>query len=603
MDSVVKMLPDNVANQIAAGEVVVRPSSVVKELMENAIDAGAKKIEVVIRDSGKGLIQVKDDGSGMNEMDARMCLERHATSKIKSGDDLTKIYTLGFRGEALPSIASVSQMEIKTRIDGEELGYGIRIEGSRVVEQDYCQAERGTSISVHNLFYNTPARRKFLKSDTVEFKHIMDEFQYMSLANPDVYFSLYHNDRLYHQLYPGSLKQRIVQIFGNHFENRLINVKETTDYLHVNGFVGKPDNAKKSRGEQFIFVNNRFIKSYYLNLAVYQAYENLIPDKSYPFFCLFIQIDPERVDVNVHPAKQEIKFEDEKFVFNIIRASVKHALVSYSVPTIDFEQNPGLLYKHKLDSVSTKESSSTSSNPPKQNVDWSRKSPGKEDWDDFYNNVKSTGEELTQGIDTQIDEIDFEEDLNNPSEGFDPIQIKSAYILNSIKSGIVIIDQKNAHERILYEQFRKQRTNVKNNSQSALFPEMIKLNAQESEAMEELIPSLKDFGFVIEPFGVKTFIIQGTPEILLSGTINKVEYLTEIISEFLEEKDSAENFNDKMAHILARNLCVRKNQVLNQQEMKQLVNQLFGCEDPTLSPSGKKCFVTFKSEDLEKLFA
>ena len=300
----IKMLPDVVANQIAAGEVVVRPASVVKELMENAIDAQATKISVVIRDSGKTLIQVTDNGSGMSEMDARMALERHATSKISTSEDLQKLYSLGFRGEALPSIASVSQIEIKTKIREEELGLCLEVHGSELIRQEYCQAQTGTSISVSNLFYNTPARRKFLKTDTVEFKHILDTFQQLALAYPEIHLSLHHNERQYHQLYPGNLKKRIVQIFGNLYEKRLLAVKENTDYLKVTGFIGQPDYVKKSRNEQFFYINNRFVKNYRLTVAVFQAYEKLIPDKTYPFFCLFLQMDPDKIDVNVHPTKE-----------------------------------------------------------------------------------------------------------------------------------------------------------------------------------------------------------------------------------------------------------------------------------------------------------
>ncbi|WP_236971568.1 DNA mismatch repair endonuclease MutL [Membranihabitans marinus] len=605
MEGVIKMLPDKVANQIAAGEVVERPSSVVKELLENAIDAGATKIEVVIKDAGKTLIQIKDNGSGMSEMDARMCVERHATSKIKTGDDLSHIYTLGFRGEALPSIASISQTKIETRLHEEELGYVVKVEGSKITQQDYCQATPGTTITVQQLFYNTPARRKFLKSDTVEFKHILDEFQHMALANPEVYFSLHHNDRLYHQLYPGPLKQRIVQIFGNHYENKLIHLQEQTEYLHVNGFIGKPENAKKSRGEQFVFVNNRFIKSHYLNHAVYQAYGSILAEKTYPFFCVFLQIDPDKIDVNVHPAKHEIKFEDEKFIFNLIRAAVKHALVQHSVPVIDFDQNPGFQFKAQSNSIDTKFSKGLGQTSVKQSRPTEeRYSPHKkeQDWSGFYNDVKQTSQEVEQNLaDDKTGEIEFKEE--STFTHFEPIQIKKSYILSSIKSGILLVDQQNAHERILFEKLLHERDKISKNTQTALFPEVIKLNAVETEILENLLPTLKAFGFVIEPFGVRTFIIQGSPEILLINNSEQVSIIRQLIDEFADYTTSKMDINEIMAQKLAKNLCVKRNQLLKQPEMQQIINQLFASLDPTVSPSGKKCFVTLKSEDLEKLFA
>lgn len=601
MKGYIKMLPDVVANQIAAGEVVVRPASVVKELMENAIDAQAKKITVVIRDSGKTLIQITDDGTGMSEMDARMALERHATSKIKSSEDLYNLYSLGFRGEALPSIASVSQLELKTKTSEEELGICLRVHGSELISQEYCQAQTGTSISVSQLFYNTPARRKFLKSDTVEFKHILDTFQRLALAYPEIHFALYHNDRLYYQLYPGNLRKRIVQIFGNVYENRLIPVKENTDYLQISGYIGKPEYAKKSRGEQFLFINNRFIKNFRLDNAVYRAYDRMIAEKSYPLFCLFLQLDPDKIDVNVHPAKEEVKLEDENFIYNIIMSSVKHALVQHSVPKLDFDQDPDFVLRPQ---PSTHTEKPSRSNKISQ-ISWERERPSQHDaatWDDFYDRIRKSGEEITDEVpDTTTSSIPYSDEEGK--DEFIPIQIKNNYILSSIKSGILLIDQQNAHERILFERFVDQRKTKPIHSQTLLFPEIMQLSSNESLIMEEILPHVRNLGFLIEPFGRNTYVLQGMPDIPMLENRDKLGIIRQILDEFSEERTGGPDINEKIAHIFAKNFRVKKNKKLNPVEIKTLVNQLFACHEPAISPSGKKCFITFNTDDIEKQFS
>ena len=597
----IKMLPDVVANQIAAGEVVVRPASAVKELMENAIDAQAGKIEVIIQDSGKTKIQVIDSGSGMSEMDARMCLERHATSKISSNEDLQRLFSLGFRGEALPSIASVSQLELKTRLEEEDMGIRLEVHGSEVLKQEYCQAEKGTSITISNLFYNTPARRKFLKSDTVEFKHILDTFQQLALAYPDIHFSLYHNDRLYHQLYPGNLKHRIVQIFGNPYEQRLIHVKENTDYLNVTGYVGKPENAKKSRGEQYLYINNRYIRNFRLTLAVYQAYEKLIDENCYPFFCLFLQMDPEKMDVNVHPTKQEIKLEDESFVFNILQSAVKHALMQYSVPIIDFDQDPRFIHQPQTRSHTEKPSSTNTSGTWQSSDDRPQKNWSSKTWDEFYDKVQKSGEEI-ENSESEEESTLIKLREEGTDEHFAPIQIKNSYIISSIKSGIVIIDQKNAHERILYEKFLDQKENQSLNAQSMLFPEVLHFSPSESLAMEKLAPVISSYGFVVEPFGKNAYVLQAMPDILLMDSREKIDIIHQVLDEYQEDRKLGPTIHETIARLLARNMSIRRNRRLSGEEIKELVHQLFACKEPAVSPSGHKCFVTFKSEDLEKLF-
>lgn len=599
----IKMLPDVVANQIAAGEVIVRPSSAVKELMENAIDAQASKIEVIIQNSGKTKIQVIDTGMGMSEMDARMCLERHATSKISTSEDLQKIFSLGFRGEALPSMASVSQMELKTKLEGEEMGIRLEVHGSEVVAQEYCQAQKGTSITISNLFYNTPARRKFLKSDTVEFKHILDTFQQLALAYPDIHFTLYHNERQYHQLYPANLKQRIVQIYGNHYENRLIHVKEDTEYLILSGFVGKPENAKKSRGEQFLYINNRYVKSYRLTTAVFQAYDRLIDQNSYPFFCLFIQMDPEKMDINVHPTKQEIKLEDENFVFNIVQSAVKHALMQHSIPTIEFEENRPFGLQPESKSLTVKPSTTNPSMPWRPDDVRPGNSWPADSWDEFYEEIKKSGKAIEIQQPGEKNTAHPNLGLEARSEQFSPVQIKNSYIISPIKSGIVIVDQKNAHERILYEKFLDQLEQQNLNAQSLLFPEVLHLNPEESRIMEKISPVVRDYGFVIEPFGKHAFVLQAMPDILLLDTKDKIKIIHQILDEYQENRRLGPTLHETVAQLFAKNMSIKRNRKLSDEEIKELIHQLFGCKEPAVSPTGKKCFITFKSEDLEKQFA
>lgn len=598
----IKMLPDVVANQIAAGEVIVRPASAVKELMENAIDAQAGKIEVIIQDAGRTKIQVIDTGMGMSEMDARMCLERHATSKISNSEDLQKLFSLGFRGEALPSMASVSQMELKTKLEEEEMGIRLVVHGSEVVSQEYCQARTGTSITLSNLFYNTPARRKFLKSDTVEFKHILDTFQHLALAYPDIHFTLYHNDRLYHQLYPANLKQRIVQIFGNHYENRLIHVKEDTEYLNLSGYVGKPEYAKKSRGEQFLYINNRYIKSYRLNTAVFQAYDRLIDQNAFPFFCLFIQMDPERMDINVHPTKQEIKLEDENFVYNIVLSAVKHALVQHSIPTLEFDENQPFELQPDSKSLTLKPSSSSGASWQPDNFRSANNWPS-ENWKAFYDEIKKSGKDIRSQPQNEITESHQELDLKTHSGQFSPVQIKNSYIISPIKSGIMIVDQKNAHERILYEKFLQQQEHKTLNAQSLLFPEILHLNPEESRIMKIILPVIEDYGFVIEPFGKDAFVLRALPDILLLDTKDKINIIRQILDEYHEDRKLGPTLHETVAQLFAKNMSIKRNQKLSEEEIKELIHQLFSCKEPAVSPTGKKCFITFKSEDLEKQFA
>ncbi|HTD42504.1 MAG TPA: DNA mismatch repair endonuclease MutL, partial [Mucilaginibacter sp.] len=475
MPDIIQLLPDSVANQIAAGEVVQRPASAVKELIENAIDAGADKIQLILRDAGKSLIQVIDNGCGMSLTDARMSFERHATSKIRKAEDLFAIRTMGFRGEAMASIAAIAQVELKTRRHEDELGTCILIEGSEVMSQQACSANTGTSISVRNLFYNTPARRNFLKSDPVEMRHIIDEFQRVVLANPGIFFTMHHNGQEVYHLPANSLKQRIVHLFGNSYNQRLVPVEEDTSIIKLHGYVGKPEFARKTRGEQFFFVNNRFIKDAYLNHAVLTAFEELLPDESYPLYVLFIDIDPSKIDINVHPTKTEIKYQDEKSIYAIIRSAVKRSLGKYNItPTLDFDQENSIGHliteKPMEQIVQPTISFNPDFNPfakevPKaeRGTTYSRdtseyqRTPIPQNWDTLYE-ISKRESSVQQEMHGEVTIPVQEQEVSKSSER-QLFQIHNRYILSQIKSGFMLINQQAAHERILYERFLHQLDN------------------------------------------------------------------------------------------------------------------------------------------------
>ncbi|MEL6924279.1 MAG: DNA mismatch repair endonuclease MutL, partial [Bacteroidota bacterium] len=479
MADVIQLLPDAIANQIAAGEVIQRPASVVKELLENSVDAGATNIKLIVKDAGKGLIQIIDNGCGMSDTDARMCFERHATSKIKRAKDLFEIRTMGFRGEAMASIAAVAQVEMRTRRHNDDLGTRLVMEASEIKKQEPCQCSAGTSISVKNLFFNVPARRNFLKSNTVEMRHILDEFQRIAIAHPDLFFSLHHNNTEVFHLPKGNLRQRIVGVLGSKYNKKLVPVAEETDALKLSGFIGKPEFAKKTRGDQFFYVNDRFIKSGYLNHAVVSAFEDLLPKETYPLYVIFIEIDPARVDINVHPTKQEIKFDDERLVYNYLKVAVRHALGQYSItPTLDFEQevslNPYLAPsrqnitppERREPREDTPQTITRSSDFSKVSNPSQRERNNLDNWQKIYEGLDELGLSAndTPGetpdvegpvtIESQWDSPGSE--LDDSSKSFskqskEPYQIHASYIVSQIKSGFLLIDQQAAHERILYE--------------------------------------------------------------------------------------------------------------------------------------------------------
>ncbi|MCP9200907.1 DNA mismatch repair endonuclease MutL [Gramella sp. GC03-9] len=618
MSNIIQLLPDHVANQIAAGEVVQRPASVIKELLENSIDAKASRIQVVIKDAGKTLIQIVDDGQGMGLTDARMCFERHATSKIKLADDLFSLKTKGFRGEALASIAAIAHVELKTKTEEDEVGTCIKIEGSEVVSQDPCVTPKGTSICVKNLFYNIPARRNFLKSDNVETRHIIDEFQRVALAHPDISFSLIHNGSELFQLPPTNFRQRITNILGGKTNEKLVPVEEDTEIVKISGFVGKPEFAKKSRGEQFFFVNNRFIKSPYLNHAVVASFDGLLKEKSYPTYFLYLEVDPKSIDINIHPTKTEIKFDDEHALYAILKSAIKHSLGQFNVaPVLDFERDSELdtpyEFKNK-DASAPQVEVDRNFNPfqneyPKQSYSggttqsFRREKPAQ--WESLYSGMQQETE-----TDVDIKQIEFESEevtgnlFGSKEEGPEKstFQLQKKFIVSTLKSGILVIDQHRAHTRILYEELLKNITVSAAVSQQLLFPLRLQFNNHEIEMLKDLKESLEQTGFIFAEIARGEVEITGIPTMISESEVQIL--LEQLLADF--EKDVPDNGfsqTDLLAKSLANSMAVRSGTLLNTVEQQHIVNKLFACKEPGLSPFNKTVFTTVSVDELDKKFA
>ncbi len=605
-------MPDNIANQIAAGEVIQRPASAVKELLENAVDSGADDIRLFIQDAGKALIQVVDNGKGMSETDARMAFERHATSKIRNIDDLFHIRTMGFRGEALASIAAVAQVELKTRRPEDETGISIGIENSRVIRQEPVATPAGTSIAMKNLFFNVPARRNFLKTNPAEMRHIVDEFIRVTLAFPSIFFSLTSNGQELMHLEKGSLKQRIVQILGSSHASKLVSVQENTDYLNIYGFVGKPETAKKTRGDQYLFVNNRFIRSAYLNHAVMGAYKDMIPAESFPLYVLFIDLDPTQIDVNVHPTKQEIKFEDERVVYAFVQAAVKHSLAQFSItPTLDFDLDPSI---QRLDAVSkpvTEEkiaavaSSSLYKTFTQKNqahfIEPTNKSELRH-WKDFYEGPATTGGDVVGGAETASAEQRTGATVKiQPIEGAPLQQLLNTYIVTPTNRSFILVHQQAAHERILYERYIAAAAGQHIPSQKSLFPVTLTLSAPDAILLSELLPDLQPLGYTIEPFGKDSFIIQGSPGDTGQGDEKStLENLLEQYKHFTSEIRFSRR--EKLIRTMARQKAVRPGDTLDEKEMRMLVDSLFACAQHNITPGGDPTYIEFRKDYVEKLF-
>ena len=612
MSSIIQLLPDHVANQIAAGEVVQRPASVVKELLENAVDAKATDIKLIIKDAGKSLVQVIDNGLGMTVTDARLCFERHATSKIRQAEDLFSLHTKGFRGEALASIAAIAHVEMKTKQEQEELGTHIVIEGSKLVSQDVAVLPKGTSFAVKNLFYNIPARRNFLKSEIVEHRHIVDEFQRVALAHPNIHFTYYHNGGELFNLPQSNSRQRIVNVFTGKTNEKLVPVTEETDIISIKGFVGKPEFAKKNRGEQFFFVNDRYIKSSYLHHAVIAAYDGLLKEGTQPSYFLYLEVPPHSIDINIHPTKTEIKFDDEHALYAILRAAIKHSLGQFNVaPVLDFERDANLdTPYHYKDAAATRPTVQVDADfNPFSEVTTSprmtgfRKTENTANWDGLYVGLKQDTELVSQ--------FDFESEAVTSSMFSDdeveqstsrPYQIHKKYIVNPIKSGMVIVDQQRAHQRVLYEQFLSNMTVNQASSQQLLFPLNLFFSSTEMKLISELKLSLVNTGFVFEETMDDHIVISGLP---VNVTESEVAILLEQLISDLQDgiPESSFSQNDSIAKSMAKSLAVKTGTYLTEKEQENLINGLFACKEPNISPFQKPTFITMRVEDLDKKFA
>ncbi len=619
MSSIIQLLPDHVANQIAAGEVVQRPASVVKELLENAVDAGANEIKLIVKDAGKTLIQVIDNGKGMSVTDSRLCFERHATSKIRHAEDLFDLHTKGFRGEALASIAAIAHVELKTKQEQEELGTHLIIEGSKFTSQEVAVVPKGTSFSVKNLFFNIPARRNFLKSDTVEFRHIIDEFERVALAHANIGFLLYHNGSEMFNLPGSNTRQRIVNIFGARTNEKLVPVKETTDIVGIQGFVTKPEFAKKSRGEQFFIVNNRFIKNGYLHHAVMAAYEGLLKDGCQPGYYIYLDVPPHTIDINIHPTKTEIKFDDEHALYAILRSAIKHSLGQFNVaPVLDFDRDSNLdtPYNYeRREATMPVVQVDRDFNPFADEKPVRAASPASyASASSFRNERQPAWESLYTGMALATDEaesITFETgevtgSLFNDSEVEQAVhktyQIHKKYLVSPIKSGLLIIDQKRAHQRILYEQFLTNITIHHAASQQLLFPLVLHYNQSELDLIKEMQDALQNTGFVFAEFNHDHIVVSGLPVNVSESEVSIL--LEELINDLQQEvPDSSFSQSDSIAKSMAKSLAVKTGTYMNEKEQENMVNALFACKEPDVSPFQRPTFITVSVEDLDKRFA
>lgn len=591
MTDVIKLLPDHVANQIAAGEVVQRPSSVVKELLENALDAGATHIKLIVKDGGKTLIQVIDDGCGMSTTDVRMAFERHATSKITSADDLFQLHTKGFRGEALASIAAIAHVEVQTKQEQSQIGTKLKIEGSSIVGQEPVATIKGTSIAVKNLFFNIPARRKFLKSDQVEFRHVIDEFHRVALIHPQISFDFYHNGNLVFQLKTSRIIHRIANIFGSKMEERLVPVTEDTPIVKISGYVVKPQFARKSRGEQFFFANHRFIKSAYLHHAVNAAFEGLIKPEAYAGYFISLEVAPETIDINIHPTKTEVKFDDEHAIYALLRSCVKHSLGQFNVaPVLDFERNKELDTPYHLSTSAPtlpKVTVDPSFNPFKEkslSVTTKYKKDTVEGWPSFFDvpqlnldDSNSADEEEKYPSLLSADTLD----QSITQVGF---QLANKYIVSKVKSGLLIIDQQRAHQRILFERYLEQTTLKKAAKQPLLFPVILELSQRDRTMLESLQNDLEATGFVFDFDSGQTIKINAVPLGMKTQEIQTV--IEGVIENFLNGSEEINSFSqtERLCKILSKKMSIKTGDVLGEQEQNTLIHDLFACKESKVSP-------------------
>ena len=619
MADIIRLLPDHVANQIAAGEVVQRPASVVKELLENAIDAKASEIKLIVKEAGKTLIHVIDNGFGMSETDARLSFERHATSKIQAAEDLFNLCTKGFRGEALASIAAIAHVELQTKKEDAELGTRIKIEGSKLIIQEVIATPTGTSIAVKNLFYNIPARRNFLKSDAVELRHIIDEFQRVALAHPDIKLVLYHNGNELFNLPKSNNRQRIVNILGGKTNEKLVPIQEDTDIVKISGFVGKPEFAKKSRNEQFFFVNNRFIKSPYLHHAITAAFEGLLKEKMQPSYFIYLEVNPETIDINIHPTKTEIKFDDEHSLYAMLRATVKHSLGQFNIaPVLDFERDSNLdtpyNYKNKQAAIPNiqvdrsfnpfadekKTFGNTTTAPRYTNY----KKESTEGWESLYVGLESqsnSSQYSTENIEFESEAVTSSLFTNEEPRETLTYQLHRKYIVSSIKSGIVIIDQHRAHQRVLYEQLLRNITVSEAVSQQLLFPVKFTFSTSEIALLKGVKESLENIGFMFSDITDDTIELSGIPSNISESELQII--IEQMLNDFQGEiPDTGFSQTDVLVKSLAKSMAIRTGKKLEVEEQQALVNNLFACKEPSVSPFQKTIFITLSVDDLDKKF-
>ena len=622
MSDTIHLLPDHIANQIAAGEVIQRPASAVKELMENAVDAGATQIKLIVNDAGKALIQVIDNGKGMSITDAQNAFARHATSKISTIEDLFQIRTMGFRGEALASIAAVAQVSLKTKRAEDELGTLVEIENSKVTDCSAVAQETGTSISMKNLFFNVPARRNFLKSNAAELKHIIEEYTRVALSFPEIFFSLTSNGQDVYHWEGGSFKQRAIQVLGNNYQTKLVAVGEQTDYLTVSGFVGKPETARKTRSDQYFFVNRRFIKSAYLHHAVANAFEGLLPKDSYPSYIIYIDVDPSQIDINVHPTKQEIKFEDDKIIYAFVQAAVKHALAQFSIaPSLDFSLDADIQQLDAIQKPFTTEKIQTATSnslyagfTQKNQAHFIPKSSSANDtdWKSFFTNIPSTSNDASEISATTSSTESYivkpssmglykEEESLSVIEDALLLQLHNTYIIAPTQSGCIILHQQLAHERVLYEKYQKASAHP-HATQKSLFPVVLELSPSDAILLDEMLEDLSIIGYEIESFGSNSFIIQGIPADVLSGNEkNAIELLLEQFKHFTGEVKYSKR--EKLIRCMSRQMAIKAGQSLSQKEMHSIIQSLSDCDIPNVTASGAPTYIELKESYLDGLFS
>lgn len=603
-NNTIALLPDHVANQIAAGEVVQRPASVVKELVENAIDAGATNIKLVIKDGGKSLIQVIDNGKGMNPFDARMCFERHATSKINSADDLFTLTTKGFRGEALASIAAIAQVEMKTKQAQDTVGQQIIIEGGKVISQEECQTSVGTTFTVKNLFFNVPARRNFLKSDQIEQKHIIDEIERVAIPHTNINFVMQSNGNEILNLPAGNLIQRLKSLLGSYIQKELVPISEETPFVKISGYVSLPDAAVKTKKEQFFFVNNRFVKNPFLNHAIYEAYKELISFQSHPRYFIFLELNPKDIDINIHPTKTEVKFTDDKTVYMLLVSAIKRALgKANAAPSLDFETetsfnvqspNANKIYTQPKVSYNQNYNPFHSSSP----TDTLQK-VNKQHWETMFEGFKtSASETLTTPESHEQQAI---ETLRNETMDFSVFQLNLKYIVTTYNQNVLIVDQQRAHERIVYEHYYNTKKEQAISTQQLLFPEQIELSANDFALTKSLLDEFKLLGFDMEVFGKNSMVVNGTPADMPEANIKQlVEGILETYK--LNTMDAKIEKHDNLCRAIARNISIRYGKVLEQEEMKLMLNHLMQCENPLYTANGKVIMMEVEYNDIEKFF-